>query len=198
MVPILVATRNRGKFQEICQGLGGIDLDLRSLLDLSEVPEVDEDQPTFIGNALKKARSYSSWSGLATLADDSGLVVPALDGAPGVHSARYAGLHANDLANRERLLREMSEITDTNRVASFICVLALVTPEGRELTFEGRCEGRILREEKGSGGFGYDPLFFIPEAGKTMAEMTLDEKNRYSHRGRALRAFIAHFKASER
>ncbi len=183
---LIVATTNRGKFTEIQEALRKLPLKLIFLGDLPNPPRIEEDQLTFEANALKKARTISQWAGKAVLADDSGLVIPALDGRPGIHSARYAGLGSTDEQNRQKLLKEMKGIPEGKRGAFFVCVLAVVTPSGQEQIFEGRCDGKIGYEERGSLGFGYDPLFFLPSLGKTMAELSLEGKNRLSHRGLAL------------
>lgn len=183
---LLIATANRGKWTEIYEALKDLTGDLLFLGNFSRAPSVVEDQPTFQGNALKKARKICQWSGRPALADDSGLVVQALQGRPGVHSARYAGPDAKDEANNRRLLKDMEEVPEGRRQAAFVCVLALVIREGKERIFEGRMEGEILRLPRGKNGFGYDPLFFIPPLGKTAAELSTDEKNQISHRGRAL------------
>ena len=149
-----------------------------------------EDGETFEANACKKALEMACYSGCLTLADDSGLVVAALAGAPGVHSARYAGEQGNDAANNAKLLTELTEVVDEKRQAAFCCVMALATPEGECQTFSGRVSGLIMRGERGDDGFGYDPLFMVPEYGKTMAELPLDIKNRISHRGAALKQLI--------
>lgn len=185
-VDLVVATKNRGKFREIELALAGLPLTLKFLGDLPNLPPSVEDQPTFEENAIKKAREVGRQTGLAALGDDSGLVIPALEGRPGLFSARYAGPDATDRQNCEKVLREMEEIGEERRAASFICVLALVLPPDRLMIAEGRCEGRILTAPRGEGGFGYDPIFFLPELGMTMAEIPLEKKNRISHRGRAL------------
>ncbi len=180
----VVATRNLGKFREIATVLEKVEL--VSLRDLPGAPEVVEDQFTFQGNAMKKAREIHAWYGLSTLADDSGLVVDALSGLPGVHSARYAGRAASDQENCKKLLRELQGIPLPKRQARYVCVLVLKLADGREFLTEGSCEGGIAMEARGSLGFGYDPVFFVPEFGKTMAEISLQEKNGISHRGQAL------------
>lgn len=187
----IVATTNRGKFEEIEEALKDLPLILRCLGDFPRAPRVEEDQPTFEGNALKKAKMIAEWSGKPALADDSGLVVPALGGRPGIHSARYAGAKADDAANRRRLLEEMKDLSDEKRGAFFVCVMAVVTPSGKETVVEGRCDGIMAREPHGSLGFGYDPLFCVPSLGKTFAELPLEEKNKLSHRGRALQQLRA-------
>ena len=160
-----------------------------SLSEVPDVPEVVEEGATFEENALKKARVIAYSTGIATLADDSGLCVDALDGRPGVHSARYAGESASDEEKYMRLLEEMEDVSDLGRSARFVCALALVAPDGEEALFHGICEGLITREPRGSSGFGYDPIFFFEAAGCTFAEMDQESKNRVSHRGRALRKF---------
>jgi len=183
---LLIATTNQGKVAEIRHALEGLGLKLLSLADFPNPPSVAEDAETFEGNARKKARHYAQWSGKATLADDSGLVVDALGGRPGVHSSRYAGEKATDEDNRQKLLHELKDVPEEKRGAAFVCCLALATPEGREIVVEGRCEGRITLAPKGENGFGYDPLFFYPPLGRTTAELSLEEKHTISHRGRAL------------
>lgn len=181
---IVLATRNRGKVKELQEMLADFPVDIRSLADFGPLPEVVEDGATFDDNAYKKAIFTAKALGLPALADDSGLVVEALGGAPGVHSARYAGEEADDGANIVKLLQEMTGISD--RRAAFVCVLSLAVPSGPALTYEGRCEGEIIHQPRGSGGFGYDPVMFYPPLNKTFAEMDAAEKNRVSHRGAAM------------
>lgn len=187
---ILIATGNQGKVREIKDLVKDLPVKLLSFADLDEVPEVEEDGFTFEENALKKARTLAQLTGLVTLADDSGLCVDALDGRPGVLSARYAGEDASDEEKCLRILEEMREVPDRLRTAQFVCVIALVDPEADEKLFRGVCEGRINHEPVGSEGFGYDPVFYSPEAGCTFAQMDRDAKNRVSHRGRALRLLV--------
>ncbi len=187
---LLIATTNPGKVREIREVLAAIPLAILSLQDLTHPPAVIEDGLTFRDNALKKARDYARWSGLPTLADDSGLVVPALGGQPGIHSARYAGEKATDEDNLRKLLNEVVHLPPSQRQARYVCVLALTDPAGREWMIEESCDGEIILERRGTGGFGYDPVFFLPEFGKTMAEIPLDLKNRTSHRGKALQALV--------
>lgn len=153
---------------------------------------VDEDAPTFVGNAEKKARVALAQSGLPSLADDSGLEVDALGGAPGVRSARWAGEPCDDAANNRKLIAELAGVEEARRTARFRCALVLVDGDGTRLVGEGVCEGRIGQAPRGAGGFGYDPLFLVAgdAAGRTMAELGADEKNRISHRARALEALI--------
>jgi XTP/dITP diphosphohydrolase len=186
---ILIATTNQGKVQEIRNLVKGLPALFLSLSEVPRIPEVVEDGATFEENALKKARVMAYSTGIVTLADDSGLCVDALDGRPGVHSARYAGDNASDEERYLRLLEEMADVPDPARSARFVCVLALVAPDGEEKLFRGVCEGRITRDPQGSSGFGYDPIFYFEEAGCTFAEMDRESKNRVSHRGRALRQF---------
>jgi XTP/dITP diphosphohydrolase len=186
---LLVATRNAHKLDEIraileLPGLVLLDIDACG----RPLPEVEEDAGTLAGNAIKKARVLSEASGLWTLADDSGLEVDALGGAPGVYSARYAGANADDAANNRKLLRNLAAATD--RRARFRCVLALVAPDGRCWTEEGVCEGTIARTPSGAHGFGYDPLFVPQGAACSFAALPAAEKNRISHRARALAAAV--------
>ncbi|MBI2082631.1 MAG: RdgB/HAM1 family non-canonical purine NTP pyrophosphatase [Deltaproteobacteria bacterium] len=183
---LIVATLNRGKFREISEFLRGLPLQLIPFWEFQQLEPVIEDQPTFQGNALKKARAVFGETGLPTLADDSGLVVDALGGRPGVFSARYAGEKASDAENLSKLLREMESIQEGERSAHFVCAMVLRLTDGREFFVEERCDGEIARKPGGVGGFGYDPIFFLPEFGKTMAEISPDLKNQISHRGKAL------------
>jgi XTP/dITP diphosphohydrolase len=188
---LVVATRNAGKTREIRSVLKDFPVELKDLNDFGPIPEPVEDGSTFEENAYKKASFTAKVLGLPALADDSGLEVEALGGAPGVHSARYAGPNATDEENNQKLLREMTGVK--NRKARFCCVISIAVPTGFALTYEGYCEGEILEEPRGTGGFGYDPLFFYPPLGKTFAEMTLEEKSSVSHRGRALRELQKEF-----
>ncbi len=186
---IVLATRNPGKVAEMRTLLANLPVELLSAADVADAPDVDEDAPTLEGNAAKKARALHAHTGLPALADDTGLAVDALGGRPGVHAARYAGPEADAAANRALLLRELAGHPD--RAARFRTVVAFA--EGDALRyFEGVCPGRILDEERGAGGFGYDALF-VPEGHtRTFAELSPHEKNAVSHRGRALRAFAAY------
>lgn len=165
----------------------GLGLRIRGLIDFTNLPEVEEDGNSFVENGLKKARFYCQLLGKLTIADDSGLEVDALGGRPGIYSARYAGLRASDQENRKKLLRELEGVPVSKRGAGFKCVIAMVSPDGREVITEGSCRGRIGFKEVGKRGFGYDPIFVLPKYGKTMAQLSLEEKNRISHRGKALR-----------
>jgi XTP/dITP diphosphohydrolase len=186
---LLVATRNAHKLQEIRAILNLPGLALSGADEVPGLPEVDEDAPTFEGNALKKARTLAAASGRWTLADDSGLEVDALGGAPGVISARYAGPEASTPANNAKLLRALDGVK--NRRARFRCVLALCAPDGRTWTVEGRCEGKILEAPRGAQGFGYDPLFVPDGYEQTFAELAGGVKNRISHRAVALQRAVA-------
>jgi len=184
---LIVATWNKGKVREIREALKGLGLRIYALRDFPDVPEIEEDGKSFTENALKKARLYSKFFGKLTLADDSGLEVDSLRGMPGIYSARYAGERASSRENNQKLLKEMEAIPLSKRGAKFKCIMVLASPDGREGVIEGSCKGRIGMREKGRRGFGYDPLFILPKYGKTMAELSLREKNRISHRGKALR-----------
>ena len=183
---LILATRNEGKVRELRAMLSGLDIAVTSLADHPKVPEIIEDGETFLENARKKARAVVEITGRMALADDSGLVVEALGGAPGVNSARYAGRQGDYKVNNEKLLEEMADVPDGERDAAFVCTMVLARPGGEEWDVEGRCEGEIIREYRGSGGFGYDPLFYVSEEGLTMAELPMGRKNEISHRGRAL------------
>lgn len=183
---LVLASRNRKKLREISELLTGLDVSMVSAADFPAAPEVEETGQTFAENATLKAATVASATGLWTVADDSGLAVDALNGAPGVYSARYAGPQANDGQNNERLLSELSEVSDQRRGAAFICCLALADPAGRiRFQVEGRCRGRLLHEPRGQNGFGYDPLFWIAEYHQTFAELSLAVKSVLSHRARA-------------
>lgn len=184
---IIVASRNRGKVREIRRALKGLRLRILSLDDFSDVPEVEEDGKSFAENALKKARFYARYFGKPALSDDSGLEVDNLGGLPGVHSARYSGERATNRENNEKLLREMEGLPTSKRGARFRCVIAVAAPDEKEEVAEGSCRGRIGFKEEGRKGFGYDPLFIVPRLKKTMAQLSIEEKNRISHRGKALR-----------
>jgi XTP/dITP diphosphohydrolase len=184
---ILIATRNKGKVKEIRDLVEDLPVQFRSMADFPDIPDVEEDGLTFEENALKKARTLSRETGLITLADDSGLCVDALDGRPGVLSARYGGQDSSDEEKCRRMLQEIDGVPDELRTARFVCVMALVDTKGMERTFEGVCEGKIIHELRGSEGFGYDPIFLYEEAGRTFAEMDRAAKNRVSHRGKALK-----------
>jgi XTP/dITP diphosphohydrolase len=188
---LVVATRNPGKLREISHLLAGAGIAVVGLDGFPGLPEVVEDGATFADNAAKKAETIAALTGRACLADDSGLMVDALDGAPGVHSARYAGSQGDDAANNRRLLHELAGVPAERRQAAFCCVMALCRPGQPTALFSGRVTGRILTAPRGQGGFGYDPLFLVDGCDRTMAELPLDDKNRVSHRGQALRQVAA-------
>ena len=181
---LVLATRNPGKTREIQELLKDFAVGIKNLNDFGPVPDVKEDGTTFDENAYKKASFTAKLLGLPALADDSGLEVEALVGAPGVFSARYAGPFATDQENNAKLLREMEG--KTNRAASFVCVISIAVPSGVALTYGGRCVGIITEVPAGENGFGYDPLFYYPPLKKTFAQLSAEEKNRVSHRGKAL------------
>jgi len=187
MSELVVASGNKGKIVEITAALAALPVKVLSLEDVGTPAEAEENGQTFEANAVLKATHYSLLTGKPCLADDSGLEVDALHGEPGVYSARYAGEDADDAANNRKLLAELAAVSPERRSARFRCVLAYVTPQGVLLTAEGSCEGQILCESRGEGGFGYDPLFYVPSLDKTLAELSLAEKNAVSHRGQALR-----------
>lgn len=190
MKTIVVATRNQGKVAEIKGAIEHLGVTVRSLSEFSAIPEAVEDGLTFEDNAIIKARYYAAHTGYACLADDSGLEVDALGGQPGVYSARYAGENADDAANNSKLLAALENVPPERRTARFRCVLAFADKTGTVITADGSCEGIILDTPQGQGGFGYDPLFFMPELGKTLAEVSVTEKNAISHRGRALKNIV--------
>ena len=183
LITLVVATRNRGKTAEIEKLLKGFDVVIKNLGDFGPIPTVEEDGLTFDENAYKKASLTARILGLPALADDSGLVVDALGGAPGVHSARYGGENATDEQRCFKLLEAMKGMTQ--RKAAFECVVSIAVPTGPALTYEARCEGLIAEKPAGDHGFGYDPIFYYPQLKKTFAELTMEEKSRVSHRGKA-------------
>lgn len=190
MTQLLVATTNPGKFTEVQAYLVQLPLEIISLQSLEDYPAVVEDGATFEENAVKKARTLAETSGLFTLADDSGLEVDALNGAPGIYSARYAGESADDNRNNDKLLHEMRGVPEAERTARFVCALALCDPIDGAMkvwTVRESCEGRITSGLRGVNGFGYDPLFFYPPFGKTFGEIDRQSKATVSHRGKALK-----------
>lgn len=184
----ILATKNRHKLDEMRHALDGLGIGLRSAFEFADLPDVVEDADTLEGNALKKARETFAITGIASVADDTGLEVEALGGRPGVWSARYAGPDATYAMNVDKLLAEMGDVPPGRRGARFRTVIALAGPDG-EWTVDGVCEGEILTERRGEGGFGYDPVFRPAGSDRTFAEMTMDEKTLISHRGKALKAF---------
>lgn len=184
---VVIASKNEGKVKEIQAAFQSLPLRLLSLNDFEHAPDAVEDGLTFMDNALIKARHYAKYTGKACLADDSGLEVDALGGAPGVYSARYAGPNATDAENNAKLLKALAG-QKGKRAARFRCSLAFFDPSGQTITADGCLDGEILDAPRGGGGFGYDPLFYLGKLQKTMAELTIDEKNQISHRGLALEA----------
>ena len=187
---LVIASNNAGKLAEFSRLLGPLGYRVRTQSEL-EISEVEEPHPTFIENALAKARHASRASGLPALADDSGICVPALGGAPGVHSARYAGEPKSDAANNAKLVQALSPHADKS--AYYYCVLVYVrhAEDPQPVIAEGRWDGELIGQPRGEGGFGYDPHFLLPALGKTAAELSAEQKNQLSHRGQALRALVA-------
>ena len=190
LTELVLASGNQGKIAEFQRLLEGLDIQVHSMKEYPEIGEIIEDGASFAENALIKARAVCKATGKAALADDSGLMVDALDGAPGIYSARFAGEQHDDAANNAKLLQLLEPVADADRTGRFFCAIAIVLPDGREYTVEGTCPGMILRELKGQGGFGYDPLFYVPDMGKTFAQLSMEEKNRISHRGHANRKAV--------
>ena len=183
---LLIGTHNESKTREISELLSEIPLDLVSLADIGIVDEVDEYGQTFEENAILKAEGYGKLSGLLTLADDSGIEVDALGGSPGVFSARYVGLNATDKERNKMLISELMNVPDSERTARFRCVVALWSPKTGVSTYEGKIEGLITTNSRGDNGFGYDPIFFSEEMGKTLAQISSTRKHLISHRGKAM------------
>lgn len=187
---IVLATRNLDKIREIKDILSGSEINVLTLENFSQIPELVEDGDTLEQNAYKKAKTVFDITGLLTLSDDTGLEVDALDGQPGVYSSRFAGENVSYDDNVNKLLEVMTKVPQNKRTARFRCIIALVGPKNVEQFAEGICEGEIIEKKRGSQGFGYDPVFFVPEYQKTFAEMPLILKNKISHRGRALQKAV--------
>ncbi len=187
---IIIATKNRGKAAEFSYLLGSCFDQVRSLLDFDPAPEIVEDGSSFEENALKKAHITSAFFNKPAVADDSGLVVASLNGEPGIYSARYAGENSTDDQNVNKLLKNIRAIND--RKANFVCVIAFAYPGGTSKLFKGICNGVIIDEKRGNNGFGYDPVFYLPEMKKTMAELDPADKNRISHRAKATGKLMDH------
>ena len=185
---LVLATHNRDKVVELRESLHGLPIQILSLDHFPNAPEVEEDGDTLEANAIKKALAIHAHTQLPAVADDTGLMVDTLNGAPGVYSSRYAGPQATYADNVQKLLRELAGVPELQRRAEFRTVMALVC-EGKTHLVEGRCCGRIMLAPRGKNGFGYDPVFFVPELNKTFAELALAEKNKISHRGKATEAF---------
>lgn len=186
MKKILIGTTNEGKVNDFKQLLENEQIQVLSLRDLDNAIDVEETGTTFAENAILKAETLSRYYNQIVIADDSGLEIEALNGKPGVYSARYAGEHKSDEDNINKVLSEMEGIPFHNRKAAFVCVLALAVPGQETKIFEGKCDGYITEKPKGNNGFGYDPIFYVLEKEKTMAELSLEEKNELSHRKRAI------------
>ena len=187
MNEIIIATKNKGKAKEFEQLFGPKGIQVRTLLDFPTLEDVEETGTTFAENAALKAETISRAIGKMVIADDSGLVVDALGGKPGVFSARYAGETKSDDANIDKVIQELATIPNQERTARFCCALAVATPNRKTQTFFGTCEGVILDERRGTNGFGYDPIFFVREKKKSMAELSSEEKNLISHRASAIK-----------
>lgn len=183
---LLIATNNQGKVTEIKNKLADLPFEVFSLKDKEIQIDVIEDGTTFEENALKKAREVCALSHIITIADDSGLEVEYLNNAPGIYSARYAGPNASDQDLYTKLLKELENVPQEKRGARFVSVIAIVYPDGKEATLRGECYGTIANAPAGTGGFGYDPVFFVPEQNKTFSQLSLEEKNKISHRAKAL------------
>lgn len=184
---IVIATRNPGKMKEIAALLKSTQVKFLSLLDFPQISEIIEDGTTFAENAQKKAMVISRLTGLLSLADDSGLCVKALQGRPGIFSSRFMGEKATDKERCELLLYQLQGVPLSQRKATFVCAIAMASPQGKIEVVEGKCQGLISLSPRGTHGFGFDPIFFLPKLGKTMAELTPEEKNKISHRAQALR-----------
>ncbi|RBP04325.1 XTP/dITP diphosphatase [Rossellomorea aquimaris] len=184
---VIIATKNRGKAKEFQHMFAPYGYEVQTLLDLPHIEDVEETGETFEENAILKAETVAQELGVLVIADDSGLAIDALEGRPGVYSARYAGEEKSDEANMDKVLSELESVEETHRTARFHCVLAIADPNGETRTVTGTCEGMILQEKRGTNGFGYDPIFYVPTLQKSMAELSQDEKSQISHRGNALK-----------
>lgn len=191
MQTVIIASGNKGKLKEFQELMKDLPVEVRSLADYPEIGDIEENGTTFAENAYIKAKAVHDATGCITIADDSGLEVDALDGAPGIFSARYAGEEKDDAANNVKLLQALENVPDTARGAQFHCAIVAIAADGRRFDAEGIVRGEILRAPRGDNGFGYDPLFYVPEFGRTTAELTMDEKNAISHRGKAVRQIVA-------
>ncbi|MFB5194770.1 XTP/dITP diphosphatase [Neobacillus sp. KR4-4] len=187
MKEVIIATKNPGKAREFEHIFSSRGITVRTLLDYPDIPEVEETGTTFEENATLKAVAVSKALGQMVIGDDSGLIVDALEGRPGIYSARYAGEPKNDQNNTDKVLSELEGIPEEKRTARFYCALAVAVPGQETETVSGTCEGRILEERRGTNGFGYDPVFYVPEKGLSMAELSSEEKNKISHRANALK-----------
>ena len=194
MKTAVLATNNAHKAKEFQRAFAeyGIDIELKTLKEIGFSKEIDENADTFEGNALIKAKTVCDYSGMMTIADDSGLEVDFLDGEPGVYSARYSGENATDGENNEKLLENLSNVPYEKRKAHFVCTICVCRPDGKKLFVSGKCDGTILREPRGKGTFGYDPLFYYEPLKKTFAELDGKDKDGVSHRGKAIRELLKH------
>ncbi len=195
---LIIATQNDGKLQEIKSALAEVGITALGMSNYPELVAAVEDGTTLQENAIKKARAVVQQTGKPCLADDTGLLVTALDGRPGVYSARYAGENASYADNNELLMQELDGVPESQRGAAFCCVMALCYPDGSCHIFEGRLDGKILLQMQGEGGFGYDPLFEVIDAAQSLAQMSVAEKNRISHRGLALQKVVAYFQDQDK
>jgi len=194
---LVCATHNKGKLREITAVLAPLGFEIISAAEAGYEGEPEENGSTFYENARIKAEAIMTATGLPALADDSGLQVDALNGAPGIYSARYGGFD-DDAERNNYLLRNISHVEPSKRTARFVCCLCCLFPDGREITAEGYCEGVLLTQPRGTDGFGYDPIFCIPSLGKTLAQISMEEKNKISHRANALRLFAERLQSTER
>lgn len=189
---VIIATKNAGKAKEFIKMFEPYKIEVKTLLDYPEFGEIEETGETFEENARIKAETVCAQLGAMAIADDSGLMVDALDGRPGIYSARYAGEEKDDEANNDKLIEELKGVPEAERTARYYCALAFASPDNETIIVNGTCEGIIISERRGTNGFGYDPLFYLPERGKTMAEITAEEKNELSHRAKALKKLEKH------
>ena len=187
---IVLATHNQGKIREFQKAFAEIGWQAVPIADIAEVEDPEETGTTFEENALQKARCYAKAVNLPVLSDDSGIIACALGDRPGVYSARYAGHHGDDEANNQKLIADLAAFPPEQRTVHYICSLVLIWPDGRTVTAEGSCDGILRDFYAGQNGFGYDPLFYVPDKGKTMAELSMAEKNEISHRGKALKKLV--------
>ncbi|KAA9023171.1 XTP/dITP diphosphatase [Niallia endozanthoxylica] len=201
MKTVIIATKNSGKAKEFIRMFKPYGVEVKTLLDFPEIEDIEETGQTFEENAVIKAETVCKLFNQMVIADDSGLIVDALDGRPGIYSARYAGEEKNDEANNDKILNELKYVKEEDRKARFYCALAFAMPEKDTITVNGKCEGSILFERRGTNGFGYDPLFYVTEMKKSMAELSPDEKNQISHRAKALQKLedqLAHLFSKEK
>lgn len=191
MKKIIIATKNKGKAKDFEALFGPLGYEVLTLHDVAEDMDVEETGTTFEENALLKATALANHLQTMVIADDSGLEIDALDGRPGIYSARYAGEEKSDDANIDKVLEELKDVKESERTARFVCAIAVASPTSKPFTVRGTCEGIIAQERKGTNGFGYDPIFFVPTENKMMAELTAEEKGAISHRGNALQLLAA-------